>query len=120
MSIYNLAAYNTVDDFLQKVAGARGKLKKGGILDTEAAAKIVLHDWNEGMFPKSHTTHVVYLFYSRDDEFDSMYCWVVQGRFRILHYLQLELVLNIWKLLLLENLGKNLTWMRSIRQRLHL
>lgn len=51
MSIYNLSAYKTVYDFLQKVAGARGKLKKGGILDTEAAARIVLHDWNEGKIP---------------------------------------------------------------------
>ncbi|CAA6673277.1 unnamed protein product [Spirodela intermedia] len=48
MSLYKLPKFSSVDDFLQKVAGLRGKLKKGGILDTEAAARIVLHDWNEG------------------------------------------------------------------------
>ncbi|MQM05004.1 hypothetical protein Taro_037805 [Colocasia esculenta] len=48
MSVYKLPKFSSVDDFLQKVASLRGKLKKGGILDTEAAARIVLHDWNEG------------------------------------------------------------------------
>lgn len=37
-----------VDDFLLKVGTVRGKLKKGGIVDINAAARIVLHDWNEG------------------------------------------------------------------------
>lgn len=38
-----------MDDFLQNVATSRGKLKKGGIVDVDAAARIVLQDWNEGM-----------------------------------------------------------------------
>lgn len=50
MSLYKLPSFNSVDDFLQKVATIRGKLKKGGIVDIEAAARIVLHDWNEGIF----------------------------------------------------------------------
>lgn len=50
VSIYKIPTFDSVDDFLQKVASVRGKLKKGGIVDVEAAAKIVLHDWNEGMF----------------------------------------------------------------------
>ncbi|MBA0769745.1 hypothetical protein Gotri_018445 [Gossypium trilobum] len=32
-------------------ATVRGKLKKGGIVDVEAAARIILHDWNEGKIP---------------------------------------------------------------------
>ncbi|KAI3932799.1 hypothetical protein MKX01_031781 [Papaver californicum] len=48
VSLYKLPNFDSVDDFLQKVATVRGKLKKGGVLDIQAAAKIVLHDWNEG------------------------------------------------------------------------
>ena len=49
VTMYKVPSFDTVDDFLQKVAAVRGKLKKGGIVDVEAAARIVLHDWNEGM-----------------------------------------------------------------------
>lgn len=48
VTLYKLPSFESVDDFLQKVATVRGKLKKGGIVDVEAAARIVLHDWNEG------------------------------------------------------------------------
>ncbi|KAG7014456.1 Guanine nucleotide-binding protein-like NSN1 [Cucurbita argyrosperma subsp. argyrosperma] len=48
VTLYKLSSFDTVDDFLQKIAVIRGKLKKGGIVDVEAAARIVLHDWNEG------------------------------------------------------------------------
>ncbi|KAH7669368.1 P-loop containing nucleoside triphosphate hydrolase protein [Dioscorea alata] len=51
MSLYKLPSFSFVDDFLCKVATLRGKLKKGGIVDVEAAARIVLHDWNEGKIP---------------------------------------------------------------------
>ncbi|KAL9239094.1 hypothetical protein vseg_013446 [Gypsophila vaccaria] len=51
IKIFKIASFDNVDDFLYKVATARGKLKKGGIVDVEAAAKIVLHDWNEGKIP---------------------------------------------------------------------
>jgi len=47
--LYKVPSFGCVDDFLQKVATIRGKLKKGGVVDVEAAARIVLHDWNEGM-----------------------------------------------------------------------
>ena len=50
VTLYKLSSFDTVDDFLQKVAVIRGKLKKGGIVDIGAAARIVLHDWNEGIF----------------------------------------------------------------------
>lgn len=51
VSLYKLPNFDSVDDFLQKVATVRGKLKKGGIVDVEAAARIILHDWNEGKIP---------------------------------------------------------------------
>ncbi|KAK9756797.1 hypothetical protein RND81_01G122100 [Saponaria officinalis] len=51
VKIFKITSFHTVDDFLHKVATARGKLKKGGIVDVEAAARIVLHDWNEGKIP---------------------------------------------------------------------
>jgi nuclear GTP-binding protein len=34
-----------------RVAHKRGKLKRGGIPDVDAAARIVLHDWNDGRIP---------------------------------------------------------------------
>lgn len=51
VTMYKIPSFDTVDDFLQKVATVRGKLKKGGIVDVEAAARVVLHDWNEGKIP---------------------------------------------------------------------
>ncbi|XP_044501080.1 guanine nucleotide-binding protein-like NSN1 [Mangifera indica] len=51
VTLYKVPSFDSVDDFLQKVATVRGKLKKGGVLDVEAAARIVLHDWNEGKIP---------------------------------------------------------------------
>lgn len=51
LPLYKIPSFDSVDDFLQKVATVRGKLKKGGIVDVEAAARIVLHDWNEGKIP---------------------------------------------------------------------
>ncbi|XP_058100438.1 guanine nucleotide-binding protein-like NSN1 [Magnolia sinica] len=51
MSLYKLPSFSSVDEFLQKVATIRGKLKKGGVVDVEAAARIVLRDWNEGKIP---------------------------------------------------------------------
>ncbi|KAF2292608.1 hypothetical protein GH714_026000 [Hevea brasiliensis] len=49
VTLYKIPNFESVDDFLQKVATVRGRLKKGGIVDVEAAARIVLHDWNESM-----------------------------------------------------------------------
>ncbi|KAG0569973.1 hypothetical protein KC19_6G129400 [Ceratodon purpureus] len=50
-SIYKIDNFSNVDEFLMKVAMVRGKLKKGGVVDSQAAARIVLHDWNEGKIP---------------------------------------------------------------------
>ncbi|KAK8495692.1 hypothetical protein V6N12_005598 [Hibiscus sabdariffa] len=51
VTIYKIPGFQSVDEFLQNVAIVRGKLKKGGIVDVEAAARIILHDWNEGKIP---------------------------------------------------------------------
>ncbi|KFK38161.1 hypothetical protein AALP_AA3G076800 [Arabis alpina] len=51
VTLYKIPAFEAVDDFLYKVATVRGRLKKGGLVDIEAAARIVLHDWNEGKIP---------------------------------------------------------------------
>jgi len=40
--------FEDADQFLFLVAQKRGKLLKGGVPDMEAAAKIVLKDWNDG------------------------------------------------------------------------
>ncbi|XVE78066.1 hypothetical protein DITRI_Ditri13aG0114300 [Diplodiscus trichospermus] len=51
VTIYKIPSFQSVDEFLQNVAMVRGKLKKGGVVDVEAAARIILHDWNEGKIP---------------------------------------------------------------------
>lgn len=51
MKVYKLPAFKDCDDFLQQVALARGKLKKGGVPDMVAAARVVLQDWSDGTIP---------------------------------------------------------------------
>jgi nuclear GTP-binding protein len=50
MQLYSITKYADNDplSFLALVAKATGKLKKGGIANTDAAARVVLHDWNTG------------------------------------------------------------------------
>ncbi|KAJ1931578.1 hypothetical protein EC988_009744, partial [Linderina pennispora] len=49
--MYNVPAFMTTRDFLVRLAIQRGQLKRGGIADVEAAARIVLSDWNKGKIP---------------------------------------------------------------------
>lgn len=51
MAIYKVPSFEGTDQFLQHIALARGKLKKGGTVDVQAAAKVVLQDWNDGRIP---------------------------------------------------------------------
>ena len=51
MGIYKVPSFEGTDQFLQHIALARGKLKKGGTVDVQAAAKVVLQDWNDGRIP---------------------------------------------------------------------
>lgn len=48
MSHYEIPEYREGIEFLAHIARKRGKMKKGGIPDLDAAAKIVLHDWVDG------------------------------------------------------------------------
>ena len=43
---YCIPEYKDVQEFLSHLANKTGKLKKGGIPDTETAARSVLRDWN--------------------------------------------------------------------------
>lgn len=47
-SYYGVENFETVDQFLLLLARRFGKLKRGGIPDTYAAAKQILNDWNIG------------------------------------------------------------------------
>lgn len=51
LSIYKIPDFNTPNEFLLHVARKNGKLMKGGIPNTFAAAKIVLQDWTGGKIP---------------------------------------------------------------------
>ncbi|KAG6545473.1 hypothetical protein Mapa_013075 [Marchantia paleacea] len=51
MGIYKIPQFEGVDEFLQQIAAVTGKLKKGGVANTLAAARVVLHDWNNGKIP---------------------------------------------------------------------
>ena len=50
MQLYAIPKFKTADcmGFLALVAKNTGKLKKGGIPNTDAAARTVIHDWNTG------------------------------------------------------------------------
>ena len=49
--LYNITAFADVNDFLINVARARGRIRRGGLPDTNAAALLVLSDWNQGRIP---------------------------------------------------------------------
>jgi len=51
MVMYKTSRFEDVDDFLRQVGRIQGKLKKGGVPDMIAAARIVLNDWNSGRIP---------------------------------------------------------------------
>jgi nuclear GTP-binding protein len=50
MQLYSIARFKDKDalSFLALVARGQGKLRKGGVPNTDAAARTVLHDWNSG------------------------------------------------------------------------
>ena len=51
MALYNIAEYSDCESMLRQVAMARGRLRKGGTADIEAAARVVLSDWRDGAIP---------------------------------------------------------------------
>lgn len=53
LKAYQVADFADTQQFLNQIAKRRGKLRKGGIVDLQAAARIVLQDWNMG---RCHST----------------------------------------------------------------
>jgi nuclear GTP-binding protein len=49
--IYDIEGFNDVSSCLGNLARKRGKLKKGGVADLDAAGRIILHDWVTGKIP---------------------------------------------------------------------
>ncbi|KEP64879.1 UNVERIFIED_CONTAM: GNL3L/Grn1 GTPase [Hammondia hammondi] len=49
--LYRLEGFSSPQEMLALLAHRRGKLKKGGIPDIDAAAKIFLQDWQSGVIP---------------------------------------------------------------------
>ncbi|XP_056886751.1 guanine nucleotide-binding protein-like 3-like protein [Takifugu flavidus] len=66
MEHYNVPDFHTALEFLSLLARRQGKLRKGGLPDTDKAAKCVLMDWTGGRIgyfthpPETHTlpTHI--------------------------------------------------------------
>lgn len=51
VSTYGVSEWVDTIDFLEKLGKLRGKLVSGGLPDTEAAARMVLYDWQRGRLP---------------------------------------------------------------------
>jgi nuclear GTP-binding protein len=51
MEIYHIGEFSNVVEFLTAVAKKRGKIKSGGVVDIDSAAKVVIGDWNGGKIP---------------------------------------------------------------------
>lgn len=48
MLLYSIPQFNDAESLIRSVASRQGKLRKGGIPDLEAAARVILNDWNQG------------------------------------------------------------------------
>ncbi|KAI0563606.1 50S ribosome-binding GTPase [Gracilaria domingensis] len=51
MVAYSVPQFDNVTEFLAYLCSSRGKFRRGGSYDVEAAARIVLQDWNSGKIP---------------------------------------------------------------------
>jgi len=51
MQIYQLARFDTPNEFLVQIARQRGLLRHGGIPNTKEAARVILNDWTKGIIP---------------------------------------------------------------------
>eukprot|EP00949_MAST-11_sp_MAST-11-sp1_P004403 g4403.t1 len=51
MEWFAVASFSSPNEFLYNLAHAKGKLKKGGVPDKAAAARIIVRDWNAGKVP---------------------------------------------------------------------
>ncbi|RWS28641.1 guanine nucleotide-binding protein-like 3 [Leptotrombidium deliense] len=71
MLLYNIPDFSSVGEFLALLAKKCGKLKKGGIPNTNAAAKKVLNDWNSGKIKYFTMPPEKYSNFSMDVEMDN-------------------------------------------------
>lgn len=46
--LYDITEYDTPEEFFAKKAARMGKFRRGGVPDTEGAARSLLNDWNTG------------------------------------------------------------------------
>lgn len=87
-----MPAYETPEQLLALVAGARGKLNRGGTPNLEAAARMLLRDWNDGRIAyytrpparpdHGHASADVVPAWGADfdaDEVGARPCWLTQG-----------------------------------------
>lgn len=51
MEIYQIGPFEGIVEYLTLIAKKRGKIKSGGIVDIDSAAKVVIADWNGGKIP---------------------------------------------------------------------
>jgi nuclear GTP-binding protein len=51
VQIYKVPMFNDASELLRLIAQKRGRIRQGGILDTEEAAKVLIMDWNSGRIP---------------------------------------------------------------------
>ena len=51
---YGIERWSSVDDFLAQLARKQGRLLSGGVPDTDAAARVILYDWQRGGLPWFH------------------------------------------------------------------
>lgn len=59
MDIYLLPAFDNPTEFLLALAKRYGRYKRGGVADLNAAAKILIDDWNRYVDFKLHITYTV-------------------------------------------------------------
>uniref|UniRef100_T1HBR5 Guanine nucleotide-binding protein-like 3 homolog n=1 Tax=Rhodnius prolixus TaxID=13249 RepID=T1HBR5_RHOPR len=81
MEQYRIGEYSTPQEFFALLAKRQGKFKKGGIIDTAAAARGLIDDWNRGKIryytvpPERSVTHVSSTIVSEmSKEFDLESC----------------------------------------------
>lgn len=46
--LYDISEYDTVEEFFAKKAARMGKFRRGGVPDSEGAARSLINDWNTG------------------------------------------------------------------------
>jgi nuclear GTP-binding protein len=64
MLLYNVSLFSNVTELLESIARRRGKLRKGGALDVETAARMLLSDCNTGKigyYPQQNSSSSCYL-----------------------------------------------------------